>query len=67
MTDRIKGLVVTLDKDYREDDVEAIVGAIRMIKGVANVHLNVTDMDDHINRQRIRAELVEKLFEVLKE
>ena len=31
MTDRVKGLVVTLNEDYRTDDVEVIINAIRRI------------------------------------
>ena len=57
MTDRIKGLTVTLDQDYRDDDVEEIVNAIAMIRGVAHVALHVTDVDDHMARQRVRHEI----------
>jgi len=66
MTDRIKGLVVVLDQDYRTDDVDEIVNAIQMVKGVAAVEKNVAEMDDYINRERVRQELVKKLFEALK-
>lgn len=66
MTDRIKGLVVTLDSDYREDDVQQIIDAISMIKGVLIVDKNVTDVNDHINRSRIRSELINDLFETLR-
>jgi hypothetical protein len=34
MTDRLKGCVVTFDQDLRTDDAEAILNAIRMVKGV---------------------------------
>lgn len=67
MTDRVKGLVITLDKDYRTDDVEAIVNAIKMVKGVADVDTSITDMDDHMNRTIIRQELTKKLFDTLYE
>lgn len=53
MSDRIKGLVITLDHDYRDDDVETIVNAIMMIKGVLNVEKRVTSIDDHMNRERV--------------
>lgn len=46
MTQRVKGLVVTLDQDYREDDMEAIAQAIRMVRGVADVALDITE--DHM-------------------
>jgi len=66
MTDRIKGFYVTLDKDYRDDDVETIKNAILMIKGVISVKESIVDSDDHINRERIRQELIQKLWDVLK-
>jgi hypothetical protein len=66
MTDRIKGLTVTLDRDYRDDDVETIVNAIMMVKGVVNVAKSITTLDDHINRTRIRAELTDRIFDALK-
>lgn len=65
MTDRIKGVYVALDKDYRVDDAEAILEAIKMIKGVSEVAINVTDFDDWTNRSRIRMELSAKLWEAL--
>lgn len=66
MTDRVKGLVVTLDRDYRTDDVEIIINAIRMIKGVVGVEHSIADMDDHLNRERIRTELITQIYDVLK-
>ena len=66
MTDRIKGLVVVLDQDYRTDTVDEIVNAIKMVKGVAAVEKNVATLDDYMNRERVRQELVGKIFEALK-
>ncbi len=66
MTDRVKGFVVTLDKDMRVDDVEAIKQAIEMIKGVANVDSAISNFDDVMNRAVVRQELISKLWEVLK-
>lgn len=37
MTDRHAGFLVTLDRDIREDDAEAIAAALRMVRGVAKV------------------------------
>lgn len=67
MTDRVKGLVVTLDDDYRIDDVQEIVNAIKMVKGVATVDENITTIDDHMNRVRVKMELQGKLFEALRD
>lgn len=67
MTDRVKALTVVLDNDYREDDVQEIAKAIGMVKGVTAVSLVKTDINDYVNRARVRAELVGKLFDLLKE
>jgi len=67
MTDRVKGLIVALDSDYRTDDVESIVNAIMMVKGVQKVTTCVVDADDWQNRVRIRLELIKKLWDVLED
>lgn len=66
MTDRVKGLTITLEKDVRVDDVEYIVNAIKMIKGISSVDLSIVTFDDHINRARIYGEVRTKLFEFIK-
>lgn len=65
MTDLIKGLNITLDKDYREDDVEAIIEAIKMIYGVASVRKSQQDSDDWMNRERIKNNVKTKLFKAV--
>lgn len=66
MTDRVKALTVVLDTDYREDDVQALARAIGQMKGVVAVSLVKADGTDYANRARIRAELTEKLFDLLR-
>ncbi len=65
MTDRIKGLVITLDNDYRIDDLENLINAIEQFRGVASVSPSVASTDDHINRSRIKLELKQKLYEAI--
>jgi len=67
MTDRIKGFVVVLDNDYRTDDVEEIRNALLMVKGVLSVSPSVAGIDDHMNRERVRLELMDKLFALMKD
>lgn len=67
MTDRVKGFTVTLEKDVRVDDFETIQTAVQMIKGVAHVEPSITTSLDHMNRIRIKAELLTKLFKLLHE
>lgn len=65
MTDRVNGLVVVLDHDMRSDDVQVLVEAIKCLRFVTAVSTNVIDFNDYMNRERIRAEFSEKLWEVL--
>lgn len=65
MTDRIHSLTVVLDKDYRDDDVQAIVAAIKMVRGVLTVGLNVADHNDYMARERARAELQIQIRDIL--
>lgn len=67
MTDRIKGLTIALDRDYRDDDVEAIVNAIMMVKGVLSVKKSVANHEDWINRTQIRADIENRLYTALKD
>jgi hypothetical protein len=52
MTTRHAGYIVTLDDDIREDDAEAIIGAIRMIKFVQSVTPIEAGYSDVIARER---------------
>ena len=65
MTDRINALTVVLDRDYRDDDVECIVNAIKMVKGVQSVTMNVSDYTDLVAQERALEVLRHKLREVL--
>ncbi len=67
MTDRVKGFTVTLEKDMRIDDVETIIQAIRMIRGIVDVAPSITNSDDHMNRERIRYELRDKFYKFMNE
>jgi hypothetical protein len=64
MTDRIKGLWVALDKEIRDDDVEVLVNAIKMLKHVENVTSRKVQPDDWMMRNKIRGEIREKVIEI---
>ena len=66
MTDRLKGVCVCFDRDIREDDAEVVISAIRQIRGVLSVEVNVADSNDWMNRERIRDEMTRKIYEALK-
>lgn len=65
MTDRINALTVVLDRDIREDDVEWIVNAIRMVKGVLSVEPRVANMTDHIAKVRAEQEMKTRILAAL--
>ena len=67
MTDRYKGLVVTLERDVRSDDAQPIIDAIKQIRGVLSVAPSVVCIDDHMNRARIAEDFIAKLYKVLRE
>lgn len=65
MTDRHAGYVVTLSEDIREDDAEAIINAIRMVKGVINVRPIVSNVELMIAEDRTDQEWREKIRQLL--
>ena len=67
MSDRIKGLIVSLDQDYRDDDVQPIMDAIRMVKGVADVATSVATPEDWMARSRLRSDVHTKLYKAIDE
>ncbi len=67
MTDRIKGVVVTFGEDIRVDDAERILDAIRMVKGVIDVHPVNSSAEDGMVAARVRRDLEARLSKALKE
>lgn len=67
VSDRYKALTVVLDDDIRDDDAEAIIAAIRMVKRVAGVTPVETEPSDYLVRARFRREIAEKLQGIIKE
>ena len=67
MTDRYNALTVILEKDIREDDAEALLNAIRQLRGVLSVTGNVANLDNHIIEKRVKIELIKKLLDMLRE
>lgn len=65
MTDRIFALNVLLDQDIRDDDVEPIINAIKMIKHVQRVEKNISDIEVWAGEERARQKLGQQLWEVL--
>lgn len=67
MTDSLNGVTVVFERDIREDDAEAILTAIRMIKGVASVEPHVSTVGDHFARTQAAHEFKMKLYAFIDE
>lgn len=67
MTERHSGYVVTLTQDIREDDADAILNALRMVKGVLSVEPVVGEPASFVTETRVRSEIREKLFALINE
>jgi hypothetical protein len=66
MTDRIQHVMVTLDADYRDDDVQTILDAIRMIKGVTHCEMGEpVDVMDKLARRRASQSIRQKIVKIL--
>ena len=67
MTDRINGVFVTLEENIRIDEIEHLMNALRMVKGVIDVSPNVVDSMDHVAKIRAKTELTNKLLDALRD
>ena len=67
MTAQIRSLTVALDQDIRDDDIESLVSAIKMMRNVLCVTANEVSSNDWATEMRVKRELVEKLQAVTKE
>ena len=66
MTDTTRILTVVLEEQTRTDDVSAVVDAIRMIKGVMDVDINVSDQQEYLAVSAARHALGLKILDVLR-
>ena len=66
MTDRLKGFVVVLNADIREDDAQPILDAIRQLRGVLTVQPIVAGIDDFIAEERAKQKFLDKFMEVMR-
>lgn len=68
MTDRHSGYVVTLAEDIREDDAQAVIAALGMVRGVLSVEPVVADlMPALIAKVRRDVDWQERLISVIEE
>lgn len=67
MTDRHVAYTVILEKEIREDDAEAVVTALKMVKGVLRVVPKIGAVEQYIANERARHELQMDLWKFLNE
>jgi len=65
MSDRLNSLTVVLEKEMKIDDVEPIINAIKMIRGVANTLPGVATSEGQIAREMARLDLIGKVYKLL--
>jgi hypothetical protein len=65
VTDRIHCLTVVLKEDIRDDAIEPVVNAIRMVKGVLSVEQHVADHNFHAAEDRARHELGVRILKLV--
>lgn len=65
MTDRIKGYVVILEENIREDDAKQITDALSMVKGVLKATPLISGIEDLIAEERVRARLRNQILDIL--
>ena len=66
MSDRYIGFVVTLENPIKDDIAKHLLDAIAMLKGVVDVKPLIEDPMHEATKNMARAELINKLWEVLK-
>ena len=65
MSDRYNALVVILEQDLRLEGAQALIEAIKQLRGVIAVEPNVADFEQTVAYERARAELARKLVQIL--
>lgn len=65
VTDRVHALTVVLDRDIRTDDIEPLLTAISLLRGVASVASVRVDAGDYIARERARTALLTEILKAL--
>jgi hypothetical protein len=69
MTNRHSGYVIVLKDDIREDDAEAVITALKMIKGVLSVQpiVNGANTEEIITTFRVNDKWRDKLTKLIQE
>lgn len=67
MSDRMKGCWVAFEEDMKDEDAEEIMQVIRHIRGIQAVEGQVTDSDDWMVRQHVKADMKDKFMNLFRD
>lgn len=69
MSDRTNALLVVLDVDVdvHHPDIDILIGAIELMRGVAGVEINAVNPSDAVAQHRARAHVGEKILNAVHE
>lgn len=62
MTERVHSITIHFERDVREDDLEHLIGALRMVKGVVAVVTSIASIESSMAVERARREMLERLL-----
>ena len=65
MTDRVNAVTLVLAHDIRVDDIEPLVQAVKQLRGVIDVQLNIADTQTLIAEARADQRWRERLIELI--
>jgi len=65
MTDRINTITIVLERDVRDDDIEPLVQALQMIRGVAAVKPNVAHVSDFMAEERAKRDMGHRILDAI--
>ena len=66
MSDRVGRLAVSLSRDMTSEDLQHVINAISMVRGVEGVEASVSDPETWAARDRVRTEVRDKLMALYK-
>lgn len=67
MTESVHSFQVVLRRDIREDDVEPLLNAIRLLTGVLEVTPIKSSWDSTMAEERARDEMASRIYELLRD
>lgn len=66
MTARTQTIVVALDKEYRDDDIEDILNAIKLLKGVLKAEIIQNDHATFLSGYGYKQQIKKECFDLMK-